>query len=164
MSPILAWFVSITNFVKNGNLGNSVAVMFYFTPTNFLCDIGFVSEHLLAFGQGSINVYTDSSVRSLGFIGACSGTTAYFPKVDISISVKVLGLLFSTLVELQVIVLALECIPVSNAVILFIDSQILLDMCKFDVSMSGPDFHHKCEKAYLSHYFKKESVSHVEKV
>ncbi|KAG9290240.1 hypothetical protein G9A89_022216 [Geosiphon pyriformis] len=68
------------------------------------------SDVLLATKCGSIDVYTDGFVKSLGFIDACSDATAYFPKANANIGVKILGLLSSMLVELQVIALALECV------------------------------------------------------
>ncbi|KAG9298068.1 hypothetical protein G9A89_018151 [Geosiphon pyriformis] len=90
--------------------------------------------------HGFIDVYTDGSVRNLGFIDAYGGTTAYFSKINISVGIKIIGLLSSILVKLQAIALALEYISVSSTVTLFINSQALLDICMFDVDMSGLNF------------------------
>ncbi|KAG9288206.1 hypothetical protein G9A89_020512 [Geosiphon pyriformis] len=134
----------------NQFLDHHVDVVFHSAPTIFFHDIGFTSEHLLAFGHESIEVYIDGSVKSLGSIGICGGAAAYFPRANTSVSIKVLGLLSSTLVELQAITLALKCVPVSSTVELFTDSQALLDICKFDIGMSVPDFRHKIEDRSVS--------------
>ncbi|KAG9303988.1 hypothetical protein G9A89_005898 [Geosiphon pyriformis] len=142
--PISFWFVLVINFIKNGGLNNSIHAVFCPALTKFACDIGFISGHLLVFKHHSVEVYTNGFVRDLGSIGACGGAAAYFPEANTSINVKVLSLLSSTLVELQTIALVLECVPVSSSVILFTDSQALLDICKFDMGLSGPDFCYKC--------------------
>ncbi|KAG9293653.1 hypothetical protein G9A89_018990 [Geosiphon pyriformis] len=115
-------------------------------PANFSYNVSFVSEQLVAFKCGSIVVYTDGFVKSLGSIGAYGGTAAYFPKANVSIGVKVSGLLSSTLVELQAITLALKSV---------------LDICKFDMGVSSPDFCHKCwiEKEYIHQVVSKKNLS-----
>ncbi|KAG9291694.1 hypothetical protein G9A89_022113 [Geosiphon pyriformis] len=120
--PIPIWFVSVTNFVKSGGLGDNMSTKSCSALTKSSCDIYSMSEHLLASKCNSVEVYTDGSVKSLGSIGAYGSTAAYFLKADASISIKVFGLLFSTLVELQGIALVLECVPVSSTVELFTDS------------------------------------------
>ncbi|KAG9297990.1 hypothetical protein G9A89_018818 [Geosiphon pyriformis] len=100
--PIPTWFVFIANFIKNGGLSNDMAMASSSAPADFVCNTGFVSEQLLATEHGSINVYTDGSVKSLGSIGAYSSAIAYFPKANASIGVKVLGLLFSMLTSLNI--------------------------------------------------------------
>ncbi|KAG9291557.1 hypothetical protein G9A89_021976 [Geosiphon pyriformis] len=142
--PILVWFVFLSEFVGNDGLGGSLALAFCPICNDMSCDVGFVSKCILASGCSPIEVYTDSSVRDLGIIGVCSGVAAYFFTTNISVGVRVHGLLSSTLVKLQVIALALECVPASSAVTLFMNSQVSLDMCKFGVSVPGPDFHRKC--------------------
>ncbi|KAG9285331.1 hypothetical protein G9A89_010806 [Geosiphon pyriformis] len=133
---IPTWFVSVTNFVNNGGLDVIVNVVSHSVSTNFFHNVGFTSEYLLVLKHESIEVYTDGSINSLGSIGVYGGTAAYFPRANISIGVKVLGSLSSTLVELQAITLALDCVPISSTVELFTDSQALLDICKFDIDMS----------------------------
>ncbi|KAG9292129.1 hypothetical protein G9A89_005273 [Geosiphon pyriformis] len=135
-------------------LSNDVFAKSHSALTKSSCDIRSMFECLLTSECSFIKVYTNESVKSLGSIGACGGTAAYFPKTDASIGVKVLGLLFSTLVKLQTITLALECVPISNTVELFTDSQVSLDVCKFNVSILGSDFCHKC-------YIKKEHIHQV---
>ncbi|KAG9289008.1 hypothetical protein G9A89_015557 [Geosiphon pyriformis] len=72
-------------------------------------------------------------LQRFGSIDACGGAAAYFSKADVSIGVRVFGLLSSILVELQAITLALECVPDSNTVTLFMNSQASLDICKFKI-------------------------------
>ncbi|KAG9289447.1 hypothetical protein G9A89_008008 [Geosiphon pyriformis] len=131
-----------SNFVKFSGLSNDVVVAFYPASANVQL---FTTRH------GSIDVYINGFVKSLGSIGACGGATAYFPKANTSVGIKVFELLFSTLVELQAIALALECVPESSTVTLFTDSQTSLDICKFNMSNCGPDFRHKCwiEKKHI---------------
>ncbi|KAG9303371.1 hypothetical protein G9A89_013697 [Geosiphon pyriformis] len=99
---------------ENGSLDVKVTAASHSASTKFFHDIGFTFKHLLAFKHGSVEVYTNGSVKDLGLIGACSSTAAYFLRANASISVKVLGLLSLTLVELQAIVLALECVPIKK--------------------------------------------------
>ncbi|KAG9291763.1 hypothetical protein G9A89_012048 [Geosiphon pyriformis] len=142
-SFIPTWFVSVSDFIKCSGLSNNIVVACHFAPGNIACNTGFVFEWLLASKHGSIEVYMDGSVKGLGSIDACGSAAAYFPKANVSIDVRVFGLLSSTLVELQAIALVLECIPNSSMVILFMNSQTLLDICKFEVGGFGSDFQHK---------------------
>ncbi|KAG9301545.1 hypothetical protein G9A89_008397 [Geosiphon pyriformis] len=98
-------------------LDNGMAVVSCLASTKIFCDIGFVSKHLLAFKHGSIDVYTDGSVRSLELISVCGGTAAYFLNADVSVDMKVLGLLSSILMKLQAIILALKCVKKHSNII-----------------------------------------------
>ncbi|KAG9289345.1 hypothetical protein G9A89_007906 [Geosiphon pyriformis] len=89
--PILTWFVSVTNFVKNSGLDINVTVMSYSAPTKFFHDVGFTSEHLLVFKSRSIEVYIDEFVKSLGSISVYGSTAAYFLRANASINVKFLA-------------------------------------------------------------------------
>ncbi|KAG9294497.1 hypothetical protein G9A89_009344 [Geosiphon pyriformis] len=150
-NPIPAWFVSLSEFVGNGGLGDNLALASRLTCDDVSCDISFVSKCLLVSECSLIEVYTDSSVRGIRIIGACGGAAVYFPATDMSVSIRVYGLLFLTLVELQAIALALECMLAFSAVILFMNSQTLLNMCKFGVSVS--------EKKHIYHSISKKNLS-----
>ncbi|KAG9285882.1 hypothetical protein G9A89_013307 [Geosiphon pyriformis] len=121
---IPTWFVSVSNFIKCSGLNNNVVVASCPASGNVVCDTGF---------HGSIDVYTNGSIKDLGSIDACGGTAAYFPKADVSIGMRVLGLLSSILVKLQAIALALECVFDFSIVTLFMNNQTLLDIYKFEV-------------------------------
>ncbi|KAG9307633.1 hypothetical protein G9A89_023198 [Geosiphon pyriformis] len=51
------------------------------------------------------------------------------------------GLLSSTLAELQAIALALKCVPFFCTVVLYTDSQAVIDACVSEMSSVVPDFH-----------------------
>ncbi|KAG9301395.1 hypothetical protein G9A89_018067 [Geosiphon pyriformis] len=89
-------------------------------------------------------MYTDGSLRNAGSVDAACGTAAYFLVLDKSVRVVVGGLLSSTLVELQAVVLALE-------LILHTDSQAAIDVCLSELSCAIFDFHNWCwlERCHL---------------
>ncbi|KAG9298241.1 hypothetical protein G9A89_002729 [Geosiphon pyriformis] len=64
--------------------------------------------------------------------------------IDLGLGIGVLGLLFSTLAEMQAIALALECVPPSSSVHLFSNSQTALDACKSELGLVCPDFYNPC--------------------
>ncbi|KAG9302258.1 hypothetical protein G9A89_008749 [Geosiphon pyriformis] len=119
------------------------------------CDFDYVNKCLLNSGLGSVTIYTDSSVKNLGLLGVCGGAAVYFSDVNTGVEVKIDGLLSSTLVKLQAIVLVLECVLAYWSINLFTDSQALLDLCNSDSGVSGLDF---CDKCWI----KKEYICHVE--
>ncbi|KAG9287171.1 hypothetical protein G9A89_003019 [Geosiphon pyriformis] len=63
------------------------------------------------------------SLKDAGSAKVISGVTAYFLAMNMGVGVRVNRLLSFTLAELQAIALALECIPFSCAMILYLDSQ-----------------------------------------
>ncbi|KAG9299001.1 hypothetical protein G9A89_020314 [Geosiphon pyriformis] len=54
-------------------------------------------------------MYTDGSLKSVGSADVTSGTVAYFPVLDMSISVAIDDFLSFTMAKLQVVALFLEC-------------------------------------------------------
>ncbi|KAG9302271.1 hypothetical protein G9A89_008762 [Geosiphon pyriformis] len=50
----------------------------------------------------------DGSLSSLGTLGIMAGTAAFFEDIGLDINMKIFGLVFSTMVELQTIALALD--------------------------------------------------------
>ncbi|KAG9294912.1 hypothetical protein G9A89_003252 [Geosiphon pyriformis] len=111
--PVSVWFVSLVKFINESGLLNSILLFFCSILADSPCDFGYISKYLLDSGLNFIIIYMNGSIKNLGLLGACGDTTAYFPDVNISIGVKVNGLLSSTLVELQTIALVLECVPAS---------------------------------------------------
>ncbi|KAG9291372.1 hypothetical protein G9A89_003476 [Geosiphon pyriformis] len=148
------WFVLLVEFIKGSNLSNCVALSYCSALADSSCDFSYVNEHLLNSDLSSVTVYTDGSIKDLGSLDACGGAAAYFLDANVSIGVKVDGLLFSTLVKLQVIALVLECAPVFQSVNLFIDSQTSLDLYKSNGGVFSPDF---CDKYWIG----KEHIHHV---
>ncbi|KAG9289152.1 hypothetical protein G9A89_022461 [Geosiphon pyriformis] len=96
-------------------------------------EFGLVCDHLSGLGAGCISVYTDSSLSGLGSVNMRSGAAVFFDDINMGMGVKVLSLMLSTLAELQVIALVLECIPVSSSVNLFSDSQVALNACRSEL-------------------------------
>ncbi|KAG9304494.1 hypothetical protein G9A89_020058 [Geosiphon pyriformis] len=163
--PVPVWFASLVKFIIDGSLSNSVLLFFYSILTGSPCNFGYVGKYLLNFGLGSIIVYTDGSIKNLGLLYVCSSAAAYFSDVDTSIGVKVDGLLSSTLIEMQAIVLVLECVFTFRLVNLYMDSQALLDLCKSASGMAGPNFCDKCwiKKEHICCIIAKKDLSVISK-
>ncbi|KAG9299186.1 hypothetical protein G9A89_013834 [Geosiphon pyriformis] len=82
----------------------------------------FVCNHLSWVGTGSLSVYIDGSLKSLGTVGYKAGTAVFFEDIDLGLGIGILSLMSSTLAEMQAIALALECVPLSSFVHLFSNS------------------------------------------
>ncbi|KAG9298729.1 hypothetical protein G9A89_012797 [Geosiphon pyriformis] len=81
------------------------------------------------FDTGILSVYTNGSLKNLGTVSYKAGAAAFFKDIGLDLGVGVLGLMSSTLVELQAIVLALKCVLLSSSIRLFLDSQSALNTC-----------------------------------
>ncbi|KAG9297362.1 hypothetical protein G9A89_009446 [Geosiphon pyriformis] len=86
-----------------------------------LIDFVTICDCLLGVDTNSISVYTNSSLAGLGTVGMWAGAVIFFDGVDLGLGVEVSGLVSSTMMELQAIALALECVPPSSSVYLFSD-------------------------------------------
>ncbi|KAG9295427.1 hypothetical protein G9A89_013456 [Geosiphon pyriformis] len=86
--------------------------------------------------SGSFEVFMDGSVRNYGCADVASRAAAYFSAIDLSVGIRILGLLSFTMAELQVIALALECILSSCSVVLYFDSQMAINACVSEMSLS----------------------------
>ncbi|KAG9295345.1 hypothetical protein G9A89_013374 [Geosiphon pyriformis] len=91
-----------------------------------------------------ISVYTDRLLRDLGSCEMKCGAAAYFFDLDLSISARVGGLVSSTMVELQAIALALECVSPDSLVVVFLDSQAVLNACVAELALVSLDFYNRC--------------------
>ncbi|KAG9305670.1 hypothetical protein G9A89_022592 [Geosiphon pyriformis] len=134
--PVPVWFVLLVEFINGSGLSNHVVLSHCSALADSPYDFGYINEHLLNSDLSSVTVYTDGSVKGLDSLNAHGGAATYFLDANVSIGVKIDGLLSLTLVELQVIALALECVPVSQSVNLFTDSQASLDLCEFGGGLS----------------------------
>ncbi|KAG9306084.1 hypothetical protein G9A89_015988 [Geosiphon pyriformis] len=90
-----------------------------------------------------LEIYTDEFLRYAGSAEVIGGTAAYFPTADADIGIRVDGLLSSTLIELQAVVLALECVLSLCSVVLYSDSQSVIDAYTSKTSFTMPDFHNQ---------------------
>ncbi|KAG9293590.1 hypothetical protein G9A89_005593 [Geosiphon pyriformis] len=106
------WFKLSVLFLMASHLSSTASVGN--GPLNFCESDDFVTARgrLSQVDINSLSVYTNSSLKYLG-----------------------IGLVSSTLAELQAIVLALECIPAACSVNLFSNSQAALDTCRSELSL-----------------------------
>ncbi|KAG9287707.1 hypothetical protein G9A89_004110 [Geosiphon pyriformis] len=92
-------------------------------------------------GANSLSVYMDGSLKNLGMVDCRTSAAAFFENINLGLGVSVHGLLLSTLMELQTIVLALECMSAAHSVHLFSDSQMALDACRSESDLMCSDFY-----------------------
>ncbi|KAG9306304.1 hypothetical protein G9A89_018187 [Geosiphon pyriformis] len=137
----------------NMSLDNFSVSAFHFsggTPISIamdVCSLGTVSrlsQCLSSTNLGVVSVYTNESLRDLGSCEMKCGAAAYFSDLDLSISAKVGGLVSSTMVELQAIALALECVLSDSLVVVYSDSQAALDVCVTESALVSSNFHNHC--------------------
>ncbi|KAG9307303.1 hypothetical protein G9A89_017131 [Geosiphon pyriformis] len=123
----------------------------HFAPNEFLYNFRFTNSCLVQFGSGIRDIYTDGLVKNLGSVSACNGATAYFLCVNLDVSIRVYGLLSSTLAELQAIAFTLDCVLASSSVVLYMDSQTSLGICASLNCSVDSDFCKKCriEKEHI---------------
>ncbi|KAG9285357.1 hypothetical protein G9A89_010832 [Geosiphon pyriformis] len=106
-------------------------------------EFGIICDCLLGVNAGCLSVYTDGSLNSLEILDMKAGTAVFFENINLGLDVKVSGLVFSIMTELQVVALALECIFFSNLS--------ALDACKLELGLLCLDFQNWCWiKNYLS--------------
>ncbi|KAG9297817.1 hypothetical protein G9A89_000122 [Geosiphon pyriformis] len=107
-------------------------------------DFGVIGIELLHVNAACLFVYTDGSLNNLSTSNMMAGAAVFFEDIDLGLGVGVLSLVSSTMMELQAIALALECIPPSHFVNLFSDSQTVLNTCKSESVLAYPDFRNQC--------------------
>ncbi|KAG9296929.1 hypothetical protein G9A89_006884 [Geosiphon pyriformis] len=83
-----------------------------------LCDwngislgFGVICNDLLNVGATHLSVYTDGSLSNLDIVDMLAYAAVFFEDINLGLGVGVSGLVSSTLMELQAIALALECVP-----------------------------------------------------
>ncbi|KAG9296340.1 hypothetical protein G9A89_014932 [Geosiphon pyriformis] len=77
-----------------------------------------------------VNVYTDRSLKDLSSCKMKCDAAAYFSDLDMGIGAKIGGLVSSTMAELSVVV--------------YSDSQVVLDACVAEFALVSPDFRNCC--------------------
>ncbi|KAG9291305.1 hypothetical protein G9A89_021807 [Geosiphon pyriformis] len=104
---------------------------------NVLKSSNFVSicNHLLQVDASILSVYTNGFLKNFGTVNCSTGAAVFFENIGLDLGVGVMSLMSSTLAKLQAIVLALECIPLSSSVRLFLNSQSALDACKSELGL-----------------------------
>ncbi|KAG9303890.1 hypothetical protein G9A89_005800 [Geosiphon pyriformis] len=119
----------------------------YFSSVHSLKRFGefsVVQNSLHKIWSSLFDVFTDGSLKNFGSVNVSSDIAVYFPAVDLSLGVRVWGLLSSILAELQAVALALECCPSFCMVVVHTDSQATINACVFEMSAAVPDFHAPC--------------------
>ncbi|KAG9299017.1 hypothetical protein G9A89_020330 [Geosiphon pyriformis] len=92
----------------------------------------------------SFEVFTNGSLKNFGEADVANGAAAFFPAIDMSIGIKVHGLLSSTMAKLQAIALSLECVPSFCTIVMHTDSQAAINACISEMLLSVPDFCSSC--------------------
>ncbi|KAG9288178.1 hypothetical protein G9A89_020484 [Geosiphon pyriformis] len=100
-------------------------------------DFGVVRDTLSTVDATCLSVYTDGSLSGLGTVDVRAGAAIFFEDINLGLGVGVSGLVFSTLMELQAIALALESVSFSH-------SQAALDACRLEFSLVCLDFRNRC--------------------
>ncbi|KAG9288804.1 hypothetical protein G9A89_023101 [Geosiphon pyriformis] len=138
------WFDLSVAFLTASHLFSSASVGA--GPLNFCESDDFVTacSHLSQVDVNSLSVYIDGSLKYLGTADCRAGAAVFFEDIDLDLGASVQGLVSSTLVELQTILLALECVSAAHSVNLFSNSQMALDACRSELSLVCPDFRNQC--------------------
>ncbi|KAG9284091.1 hypothetical protein G9A89_022865 [Geosiphon pyriformis] len=107
----------------------NVATLVSVGPLSVCNSSGFmlVCARFFQVSSDSLFVFTNGFLNDLDLSSCQAGAAVFFENIDLGLSVGVCGLVSSTLAELQTIALALECVPASHSVCLFLDSQMALD-------------------------------------
>ncbi|KAG9297130.1 hypothetical protein G9A89_019411 [Geosiphon pyriformis] len=145
--PVLEWFRLATAFFNDASLlfnDQFVSDGAVYQDILGSADYASICDRLSQVISGSLSVYMDRSLRSLGTAGCKAGAAAFFEDIGLGLEVSVLDLMSSTLVELQTIALAMECVPLSCSVHVFSDSQSALSACESEIDLVCPDFHNQC--------------------
>ncbi|KAG9297748.1 hypothetical protein G9A89_011263 [Geosiphon pyriformis] len=103
-----------------------------------------IREEIHGLWVDEIDVYTDSSLRSLGMFQVACGAVVYFSGLNKGLEIEIHDVLSLTLAELQAVALALECVPISVSVALHMDSQVAIDACVAELGLLQPDCHNSC--------------------
>ncbi|KAG9297266.1 hypothetical protein G9A89_001535 [Geosiphon pyriformis] len=97
----------------------------------------------------SLLVYTNEFLSGLSTVGYRVDAAAFFEDIDLDLDIGMLGLMLSTLAELQTIVLALESVFSLSSVKLFSDSQSALNAYRSELSLVCPNF---CNQYWIKGY------------
>ncbi|KAG9299063.1 hypothetical protein G9A89_020376 [Geosiphon pyriformis] len=108
------------------------------------CEFEVVCSHLLEVDFDRFFLFMDGFLNELGTLGMKAGAVVFFENINLSLGVRVSELVSSTMVELQAIALALECVLSSYSINLFSDSQAALDACKSESRLICSDFRNQC--------------------
>ncbi|KAG9296096.1 hypothetical protein G9A89_011948 [Geosiphon pyriformis] len=150
--PISLWFDLSVHFLSgavpssvDSLLGNSCVLFNVCQSRSF--DV--VCDNLLGVDITCLSVYIDGSLSDLGTHDMKAGAAVFFEDINSGLGISVFGLVSSTMVELQAISLALECVLSSCSVNLFSNSQAALDACKSESLLKNLDVNWIKVKSHL---------------
>ncbi|KAG9286064.1 hypothetical protein G9A89_022741 [Geosiphon pyriformis] len=103
----------------------------------------------------------DGSLCDLGTVDMKAGTTIFFENINLGLGVVVFGLVSFTLMELQAIALAFECVSSFYLVDLFSDSQATLDACRSESLLHHHIANIICHKNLDVNWYKVKSHSDI---
>ncbi|KAG9284331.1 hypothetical protein G9A89_007486 [Geosiphon pyriformis] len=145
--PIPDWFNAAVHFLSGSGSSPVCSLLSLNVDSSDVlvsCEFDVVCNRLLEIDSNCLSLFTDGSLCGLGTLGIKTGTAVFFEDIDLGLGVEVSGLVSSTMMELQAIALALECVPSSHSVNLFSDSQAALDACRSELILGRPDFRNQC--------------------
>ncbi|KAG9291040.1 hypothetical protein G9A89_012912 [Geosiphon pyriformis] len=139
------WFTLVCGFLE------------HFFPSDDLYNAGLQALDVYSSGEVSkldqclysanmevISVYMNGLLKNLGLCKIKCGAAAYFSDLNLGIGTRISGIMSSTMVELQAIALALECVPSDSSVVVYLDSQTALDACVAESALVSLDFYNCC--------------------
>ncbi|KAG9298036.1 hypothetical protein G9A89_018864 [Geosiphon pyriformis] len=124
------WFVTVTKFLLDIDSFLVVPAKSGLPPElDVLNSMEFsdIQSGLHEIWSGLFDVYTNGLLRDARTANIADSMTAYFLSVNMSVGVKV-------------VTLVLECIPSSCIVVLYLNSQTVIDMCISKMSLAMLDF------------------------
>ncbi|KAG9297148.1 hypothetical protein G9A89_019429 [Geosiphon pyriformis] len=89
---------------------------------------------------GLSHCFFSANMRVVNLCEMKYDAAAYFLDLHMSIGAKIGGLVSSTMAKLQTIALALECVPPDSSVVVYSDSQAVLDACVAESALVSLDF------------------------
>ncbi|KAG9307380.1 hypothetical protein G9A89_017209 [Geosiphon pyriformis] len=128
--PVPFWFdLSVHFFDDITSSSNCSSHVKFLDPPDVCQSFGFgvICNDLSNASADCFSVYMDGSLHNLGTVDMKTGAAVFFEDINSGLGVSVFSLVSFTLMELQAIALALECIPLFHLVDLFSDSQAALD-------------------------------------
>ncbi|KAG9299530.1 hypothetical protein G9A89_020701 [Geosiphon pyriformis] len=124
--PVPCWFTVSSEFLRSRD----------FLSSGLANHVELLGLDILGFFE----VFTNGSLKNFGSTEVVSGAAAYFPALDLSVDIAVQGLLLSTMAKLQAVALFLECVLSLCTVVLYLDSQAVIDACVSEMSLAVPNF------------------------
>ncbi|KAG9291885.1 hypothetical protein G9A89_012170 [Geosiphon pyriformis] len=123
----------------------------FLDPSDVCQSFGFgvICNDLSNAGANCLSVYTDRSLCNLDTVDMKASAAVFFEDINSGLDVSVSGLVSFTLMELQAIVLVLECIPLFRSVDLFSDSQAALDVYRLESLLKNLDVNWIKVKSHL---------------